>query len=150
MSKEQIPVINAPIATSDTGSSANTYAKRDASKDLYTRRFVTDSGGGLRNNGDWHRSGFAAAKTTTYTVADGDDIIYADATSGSFTINLPAAASNSGKTVTIVKTTSANTVTIDASGSENINGATTLALTTQYSGKTLHCDGTQWFVVASA
>ena len=37
------------------------------------------------------------------------------------------------------------TITIDGSGSETINGATTLALTTQWSVATLHCDGAAWY-----
>lgn len=147
MSREQIPVVNAPLATSDTGSTANTYVKRDSNADISTRRFLTPVGGGIRNLGDWTRA--YAAKTANYTVADGDDIIYADAAGGSFTVTLPAAASSAGLVVTVVKTTSANTVTIQGAAAELINAANTLAMTTQYTTKTLHCNGTQWYVVAS-
>ncbi len=146
MSREQIPITSATMTT-DTSSSGNTLAKRDASADLTTRRFITATGGGIRNVGDQTR-GFVA-KTANYTVTDGDDIVHGDTTSGSFTVTLPAAAVSEGRVFTVVKIVSANTLTIQGSGAELINGSNTLAMTTQYTSKTVHCNGVVWYVLSS-
>jgi hypothetical protein len=83
--------------------------------------------------------------TTTTTAAPGD-VLLADATGGAFTVNLPPAA---GRGTIIVKriNTGANAVTIDASGSEQIDGALTLALTVAEQSATLVSNGTAWFVI---
>jgi len=89
-----------------------------------------------------------AAKTTTYTVAAGDSLISADATSGAFTVNLPAAASHTGRVIYIKKTdSSANAVTIDANASEEIDGETTLDLVIEGDCAMLICNGTGWEIV---
>lgn len=88
-------------------------------------------------------------KTTTYSVgvSDKGSTITADATSGSFTVNLPAAATaGSGFKVTIKKIdSSANTVTIDPSGAETIDGSSTVVLGSQYAVVNLVCNGTTWY-----
>ena len=91
------------------------------------------------------------AKTTAYIVAltDRGRTIRADATSASFTITLPAAATaGDGFEVMVVKTTAANTVTIDANGAETIDapGGTraSVNLVSQFDRIKLVCDGTKW------
>ncbi len=91
------------------------------------------------------------AKTAAYTVALGDfgKMIDADASGGDFTLTLPAAATaGDGFTVAVKNTGSSGTVTIDGDGSETVDGATTVALSTQYAGLVLRCDGSEWFVEA--
>lgn len=94
------------------------------------------------------------SKTANYTVAetDRDKLILVDATSGAITISLLAAATaGTGFQVAIKKTdSSANAVTIDGNSSETIDGATTLALSSQYDVAVLTCDGTGWYVTNSA
>ncbi len=94
------------------------------------------------------------SKTTNYTVleADRDKLIKGDATAGSFTVTLlPAATAGDGFMVAIKKTDSgANLVTLDGNASELIDGALTLALSTQGDVAILICDGTNWQVVNSA
>lgn len=69
-----------------------------------------------------------------YTLLSEDGYLRADAAGGNMTVNLPAAVGN-GRLVSIKKIdSSGNTVTIDGSGSETIDGATTYVLTTQYQG----------------
>ena len=41
---------------------------------------------------------------------------------------------------------SGNAVTIDGAGSDTIDGALTIALSTQYEAVELWCDGTNWWV----
>jgi hypothetical protein len=89
-----------------------------------------------------------STKTTTYTVTSFDHTILADASGGAFTVNLPAAANLTGwEFVILKKDSSGNSVTVDANGSETINGATTQVLSTQYQKVRIKSDGTEWFIV---
>jgi hypothetical protein len=89
------------------------------------------------------------SKTAGYTaVAGTDKVILCDATSASFTITLPAVSGNTGISFIIKKTDStANTVTIDGSGSETIDGALTQIISTQYQSFTIVCNGTSWSII---
>jgi hypothetical protein len=63
------------------------------------------------------------------------------------TITLPAAGSHTGRIYKIKKIdATANTVTIDANGSETIDGATTYVISAQYGSVTVVSDGTNWFI----
>lgn len=94
------------------------------------------------------------AKTADYTVAesDRDKLITVDATAGSKTITLLAAATaGDGFQVAIKKIdSSSNTVMIDANSTETIDGSLTLALATQNDVAILISNGTNWYVVNSA
>lgn len=89
------------------------------------------------------------SKTTTYAVTSSDDFIAVDASGGSFTMTLPAAASNSGKIYTIKRTDStiANTVTLDANAAETIDGDLTRLLYTQNESYTIVSDASNWKVI---
>lgn len=90
-----------------------------------------------------------ASKTTTYTATTSDDVIPCDATSGGFTVTLPAAATCSGKVLEITKTdASTNVVTVDGNASETINGVTTVALAVRYQVCRIVSDGTGWHLLA--
>jgi hypothetical protein len=80
--------------------------------------------------------------TGTHTAAD-KPVIYCD---GTFTVNLPAAAIAAGRVYHVVNV-GTGTVTVDGSGSETINGATTLSLAHQYDSAALHCNGTGWYLI---
>jgi hypothetical protein len=68
-----------------------------------------------------------ASVTTTYTVDVLDDIIFADTTGGAFTITLPPLADVSIKRLDIKKLVgAAPLLTIDADGTETIDGSLTL------------------------
>ena len=90
------------------------------------------------------------SKTGDYTATSSDYQINCDASGGSFTITLPAAASNSGLILSIKKTDSSltNSVTIDGNSSETINGSTTRVLRTQYEEIHLICNGTSWDILS--
>jgi hypothetical protein len=69
--------------------------------------------------------------TTTITAANRNTLFEADATSASFSVTLPTAATLPVGTMYIFKkTTAANTVTLDPAGSVQINGASTYAFST--------------------
>lgn len=88
-------------------------------------------------------------KTTTYSVsALTDYTILCDASGGSLSINLPTAADAKWQEYNIKKIdSSANTVTIDGSGSETIDGATTAVITLQWESVTVQSNGTAWYIL---
>lgn len=87
---------------------------------------------------------------TPVTVLREDGTVLVDATTGAFTVNLPSAVGIRGRRFTVVKVdASANAVTVDALGAQTINGALTLALSTQWSGVTLESDGANWVAATS-
>lgn len=86
-----------------------------------------------------------ATKTTTYTAAAGD-VLLCDASGGAFTVTLPAAAATVRPILVKKVDASGNAVTIDGAGSDTIDGALTIALSTQYEAVELWCDGTNWWV----
>ena len=84
----------------------------------------------------------------TTTLYPANDIILCDASGGAVTLNLPAVTTNLGKLYEIKKIdTSANTVTIDPSGAEEIEGDTTLQLSFFSEAVTIICDATQWWII---
>lgn len=91
-----------------------------------------------------------ATKTTSYTLTVTDATILSDATSGALTMTLPACSTVSGSRYVIKKIdSSGNAVTIDGNASETIDGATTLALATQWKYAQIQCDGSSWYVIGS-
>lgn len=90
------------------------------------------------------------SKSSTYTANYYDTLAQLDATSASFTVNLPTAASMNGTTLTFKRTdsVSANTITVDAFGSETINGSTTFVLIAQDQTLQITSDGTNWIISA--
>jgi hypothetical protein len=89
-------------------------------------------------------AGVGAASTTALTT---DYTIAVDPTTIAATVNLPAAAGVTGQ-IFVVKhvNASANTVTLDANGSETIDGNLTLVLTA-YNAATVQSTGTGWVIL---
>lgn len=83
-----------------------------------------------------------------YSATNANSTILANATGGAITVNLPAAASNTGLVLNIKKTdSSVNVVTVDGNASETIDGQTTFLLHFQYEEITIACDGSNWNLV---
>lgn len=77
-----------------------------------------------------------------------DYLVLVDATAAAVTVDLPPAASKEGYQIVVKKIdASANVVTVDASASETIDGATTKDLSSQYESVTVASDGTEWWIV---
>jgi hypothetical protein len=90
------------------------------------------------------------AKTANYTATVSDHTILCDASSGGFTITLPAANTCSGRIYVIKKTNASsgvNSVTIDGNGAETIDGSATISLSCK-SSAVIQCDGTNWHVLS--
>lgn len=134
-------------------SASNTLAKRavGSSNQVLTvsggvPTWATPAGGGGGGSGPGNAA--IATKTGNYTATSADYTLLCDATSASFTITLPAAASNTGMILVVKKIdSSVHTVTIDGNSSETIDGATTQVISTFYASLSIHCDGTSWFVI---
>lgn len=93
--------------------------------------------------------GIGTVTTTTTLDKWTYSTVLVDATGGAVTINLPAAASNSGVKFTVKKIdSSGNAVTIDGNASETIDGATTKTRSSQWDFYTIHCDGSAWYIIA--
>jgi len=86
--------------------------------------------------------------STTYPVLSTDYTVLGDATSAAFAVNLPLASTQTGKVLNIKKIdSSVNAVTVTRAGSDTIDGATTVALSSQYQSTTIQSNGTNWFII---
>jgi hypothetical protein len=97
----------------------------------------------------WLDATFATStKTSNYTIAGTDVVIFANATSGNVTITLPVASANAGYRFYIKRVDgSINTCSIMRSGSDTIDGQTSMNLDTQYMSLTVVSDGSAWYVI---
>lgn len=85
-------------------------------------------------------------KTTTYTATVYDDVILVT-TGSAWTLTLPTAVGNTGRLLTVIKTSSDfNALTIDANSTETINGSLTTSINTQYERIELISDGSNWHI----
>ena len=90
---------------------------------------------------------FTLAEVATATTLTADHFMIAVNASGNTKITLPAAASHTDRMYTIKNIHSSGTVTIDANGTETIDGEQTIELKLQYSYITIVCDGDEWFII---
>lgn len=77
------------------------------------------------------------------TIVDSDSMLLVDTTAGSVTITLPAASLNAGRRFGVKKKVAGNTLTL--SSADNIDGAGTAAVTTQYAVILVQSDGVTWW-----
>lgn len=89
------------------------------------------------------------SKSAAYTVVAGDRGKLIDATTGTWTLALTAAATLGAGFAFAVKNSGAGVITIDPNGSEAIDGATTITLAAGESCLVL-CDGTAFVTVSKA
>lgn len=86
--------------------------------------------------------------STTTTLDNTYFTVLVDASGGAVTINLPSASTSTGMIYNVKKIDSGgNSVTIDPSGAELVDGAATIATSTQYTNFTIQCNGTAWYVL---
>lgn len=114
-----------------------------------TDGYVLKANSGATNGIEWAAESGSAlsvtSKTTTYTATTADDVILADTSGGAWTLTLPTAVGNSGKTFIIRKTdSSSNVLTIDGNSSETIDGLTTRAVTKQGDYIEIISDNSNW------
>lgn len=86
------------------------------------------------------------AVTATYGIRRNDGTILANPASGSFTVTLPTAVGWSGHRVTVVHSSgSGNTVSVDQTGAQTINGSASAVVLNSYERITVVSDGANWF-----
>ena len=86
--------------------------------------------------------------SAAYTATLGDDVLLCNATSAAFSVTLPDARERKGKVLTIKKTdSSGNAVTLDGFDSQEIDGSTTHAISSQYNSRTIVSDGSNWQII---
>jgi hypothetical protein len=89
-----------------------------------------------------------STKTSNYTITGTDVVIFANATSGNVTITLPTASSNAGYRFYIKRIDgSGNTCSVARSGSDTIDGQTSISLDLQYTSLTVVSDGSAWYII---
>lgn len=94
--------------------------------------------------------GSANVTTTaiTYTALSTDEIILVNALAGAITINLPTTVGNTGKKYFIKKVdSSVNTVTIQPSGLQTIDGDLTKVIQFTNSSMAIVSNGSNWFII---
>lgn len=90
------------------------------------------------------------SKTATFTADLVSGAYLVSASGGAVVANLPAVSGNAGLWYFIKKTdSSTNTVTLEPSGAETIDGASNLILYTQDHAAIIYCDGATWWVFAT-
>lgn len=89
------------------------------------------------------------SKVANYTLTTADDVVLGDSSGGTFTLTLPTAVGNAGKTFYIKKTDSSFTaITIDGDGTETIDGSTTTTVNTQNEEITIVSDNANWQILS--
>ncbi len=90
----------------------------------------------------------AVATITANTTLTLDQEVVLCNNSSNITVTLPTASGNSGKSYTLKKIgNNTATVTLDAAGSETIDGTTTVVLFVQYDSVSITSDGSNWSVI---
>jgi hypothetical protein len=113
--------------------------------DKLTKVVSTTGGGG----GGGYTIVNVTSTTHTATETSGTVILLVDATTagGNVTINLPTAVGNTAQFIINKIDSGVNTVTIDGSGSETINGALTQVIYTQYVSLSVVSNNANWFII---
>ncbi len=98
----------------------------------------------------WRQAIFAVSTQsgTSYNISASNTVVIADATSNNVSIVLPVASTVTGYRYYIKrKDGTGNSVTIDRSGSDTIDGATSQTLQQQYTSATVVSDGSNWYII---
>lgn len=140
MAQTPLPVLSGAINADPAGTS-NTLAQRDGSGGLTVATLYSSL---LANTGGATLG--TASRTTSFT-ANTSAVFYAcSASGGAITATIPLASISAGVVFCFKKTdSSGNAVTVTASGSDTIDGASTKAISTQYNVIRVYSDGTVWW-----
>lgn len=136
-----------------SGATGDTYY-RDSSGN-FTRLAIGATGQQLTVVGGlpvWsNATNFATATKTasSYVITTSDTVIFADATSNGVTITLPAASGLSGYRFYIkrIDASATNSVTVTRTGTDTIDGMTSLTLDAQYTAIGVVSNGSLWYIL---
>lgn len=137
----------------DTSGATGDIYYRDGSGNL-VRLGIGSTGQSLRVSGGvpaWSSSDDTYAtstKTSNYTITGSDTVIFADATSGNVAITLPVASGLSGYKFFIKRIDgSGNTCSVTRSGSDTIDGQTSVSVDQQYTSLMVVSNGSNWYIL---
>lgn len=140
------------IYDDSSGATGDTYY-RDSSGN-FVRLGIGSTGqvlkvaGGVPSWGADSQTFATTTQTTNYTVGSSDTVVFANATSGNVTITIPAASGLAGYRFYIKRVDgSGNTVTVQRSGSDTIDGMTSFTLDQQYTAFAVVSNGSNWFIL---
>lgn len=138
------------IYDDSSGATGDTYY-RDSSGN-FVRLGIGATGKTLRVSGgipSWSDATFATStKSSGYTISTTDTVIFANAASGAVTITLPLASGAAGYRFYVKRTdSSANACAVGISGSDTIDGQSSITLSAQYMSLTLVSDGSAWYII---
>jgi hypothetical protein len=88
-----------------------------------------------------------ATSTSTDYTANRDEMVFADTSSGSLTVTLPAAAASAAVEVVNAYSAQGNAVTIATPGTGQVGGGETETISGAAAARRLICDGTDWWAV---
>ena len=89
-----------------------------------------------------------STKNSNYTLSLGDNVILANCASGAIILTLPPAASSAGHVFFLKKSdATTNPMTVQANGSELIDGLNTQTTATQYFSYTAVTNGVSWYLL---
>jgi hypothetical protein len=128
-------IIPSNIAITDSNNTTVTFSSSQSGTCVVNSSGVS-TGGGI----------VLATRTATTTTAftSADYLVIGDTTAGNFTASLEASPT-SGQIHVIKKKVAANILTLSGNGN-NIDGAATFPITTQYESVTVQFDGTKWWI----
>jgi len=115
-----------------TASTTRTYTLPDKNGTVALLSDITGGSSSLRNI------------TTTDTFSNPNETL--NCTSGTFTVNLPTAVGIQGVVYTLVNS-GTGIITLDANGTETINGSETIEIKRQYLSRTVQSDGSNWIII---
>lgn len=110
----------------------------------YTDITIASSGGG---GGSFSYTVNSISTDTTASETSGYIVYLIDASGGNVTLTLPTAAGNTALFAIKRTTAQGNTVTIQAFGSETIDGGNTALLNVQYESITIVSDNSNWIII---
>lgn len=125
----------------DTGTGSYVFPQTNGSSG---QALTTDGSGTLSWSNAMARSVNNITSTTTAGASARTDYIY-NVTSGTFTLTMPTAASNTNRYT--IKQSGSGVLTIDTTSSQTIDGVTTRTINAQYQSVDLISDGSNWVVV---
>lgn len=111
-----------------------------------TTNALYNIGNSLYFNGSSVRTRPYSTKSASYSMVSSDDVIFTNSTSGSVVITLPTASGQGGKEIMIKRSSGSNLVTIQADGSETVDGSSSYIMNHQYESISLISNDSNWFI----
>ena len=87
--------------------------------------------------------------SAAYSITSNDYVILADTTTGNAEITLTDAETTTGRTIVVKDVAGVNDVVVSTETSATIDGAVSVSFSS-YGARTFFCDGTDWYIIASA